>query len=177
MTSDSPYAPPESALTNVDESKIFRKGKYVIYNSDDGWPSRCFKCNSETDFKKEVKLTYVNPWIYLTLLITPLITIILGLIFQKKFRLQLPICELHAKKWKRFLIFQWSMLALTITGFFIGILTEMKFFLGISGSLLLLLIVLAVFGRQVYIVKYKKQKLWVKGTGAEYRDSLPEFTQ
>ena len=68
------------------------------------------------------------------------------------------------------------MLTLMVAGFVIAGLTEMKSILIISVSLLLIIIISAIFGRQVHAVKYKKQKLWVKGTGTEYRDSLPEFS-
>ena len=86
MVTDSPYKPPESVLVEKYHGEVYRKGKYVVHDPAADLPSRCFKCNAETSVTKKLKMTYVNHWFYLSILVTFLLTIILVLIFQKKFR-------------------------------------------------------------------------------------------
>ncbi len=175
MTTDSPYDPPKSSLVDMHHGEIYRKGRYVVHEPNVGWPSRCFKCNEDTSLRKEVKLTYINPWIYLSILITFLLTIILALIFRKRFTVNLPLCEQHIAKRKNFIIFQWAMVAIMTAGFLIGSLTEMKILLVVSLFVFLITIISAIFGRLALAAKYKNGNLWVTGAGKGYLNSLPDF--
>lgn len=176
MSSESPYAAPDSDLSNVEPSNLYSNKHHVICAADAEWPARCFKCNAETKNKKKTKLTYLNPWFYLTLLITPILTIILALIFQKKFTVELPVCDLHMKKRRNFLIIQWSLMILTIAGFLVGAATDSQLILVFSIVLLLVVVVSAIAGRMVHVAKYKENRLWVKGAGKEFLQSLSAFT-
>lgn len=175
MSSESPYAPPKSSLINTAATGIYGFKRYVIHKDGVEWPSRCFKCNTDTNTTKKVKLVYVNPWIYLSLLITPILTIILALIFQKKFTVQLPVCEVHLKKRKNFLFFQWATVFLTIVGFIIGAATNSDVAIMLSMVLILVIVISALAGRLVYAAKFKKDNLWVRGAGKEFLSSLPDF--
>jgi hypothetical protein len=175
MTTDSPYAPPESELVDAHTSRISRKGRYIVFDPKFELPSRCFKCNQATNFKKDVKLTYVNPWIYVSILVTILLTIILALIFRKKFKVELPLCERHEKKRKNFQIFQWTMVALMVAGFAIGISTNSDVILGASSLIILIIIISALFGRRPQAARYRNEKIWITGSGKEFRNSLPDF--
>ncbi len=175
MSNNSPYATPKSQLSVVDDSTIYRKKKYAILNPEAEWSSRCFKCNSETEIKKKVKLAYVNPWIYLSILITPILTIILALIFQKKFTLQLPMCNQHVKKRKNFVIFQWVTTILSIVGISVGIATDSPLILVSAIVLFLVVVISAIAGRILYAAKYKDNRIWVRGAGKEFLESLPNF--
>ena len=175
MSTESPYQPPKSVLVDAHQGELRRKGRYVVLKPELEWPSRCFKCNTETSLKKEVRLTYINPWIYLSILITVLLTIILALIFRKKFTENLPICEGHIKKRKNFLVFQWAMVAVMTAGIVIGSLTEMKGFFVVSGIVFLLIVISSIFARLAFAAKYKNGILWVTGSGKEFRNSLPDF--
>ena len=177
MSDDSPYTPPKSKLIEVGSTEVVTKGRYAIHMPDVEWPGRCFKCNADTNNKKKVNVAYVNPWIFLSILLSPLITVILVVIFQKKYSIDLPICEMHIKKRKRFSIIQWSMAALTLASFVVGAVTESKIILVISVVLLLAVVVLAIYGRLVYIARRKKENLWVVGTGKDFRASLPDFVR
>lgn len=176
MSSESPYAAPNSDLSNTEASKLYSNKHHVIFEADAEWPERCFKCNEDTKGTKKIKLTYVNPWIYLTILITPLVTIILALIFQKKFNINLPICDEHLKKRRNFLIIQWSLLALMIAGFVVGATTDSQLLLVLSLVLLLVVVISAIAGRMVHVAKYKQNRLWVRGTGKKFLQSLTIFT-
>jgi hypothetical protein len=175
MTTDSPYAPPKSSLVDAHRSGISRKGRYIVLDPKLEWPSRCFKCNQATNFKKDLKLTYINPWIYSSILITILLTVLLTLIFRKRFNVELPLCERHEKKRKNFLIFQWTMVALMIVGIVVGGFTNSDILLLLSGLIFLTILISAIFGRLAYAARYKNEKIWVTGAGKEFRSSLPDF--
>lgn len=174
---ESIYAAPQSELTNIESSAVYRHKRYAILNPDAAWPARCFKCNADSTSQKKVKVVYVNPWIYITLLITPLVTIVLALIFQKKFDISLPMCESHLKKRKNFMIFQWTALASMMGGIVIGALMESELIVGLSILLLLVVLFSAIAGRMIHVAKFKDSRLWISGTGKAFLQSLPSFKQ
>lgn len=174
---DSIYAAPKSELTNAEPAEIYRYKHYVILNSDAAWPARCFKCNADSAVRKKVNVAYVNPWIYLTLLITPIVTIVLALIFQKKFSIDLPICDSHLKKRKNFVIFQWTALLLMIAGFILGAALNSELLFILSLLLLLMVVIAAIAGRMIHLAKFKDDHLWVRGTGKAFLQSLPPFNR
>ena len=175
MSIESPYEPPKSSLVDVDNFSISRQGRYSVLKPDIEWPSRCFKCNQETSLRKEVKLTYLNPWIYISILFTILLTIILALIFRKKFTVNLPLCELHIKKRKKFLIFQWALVAVMSISILVGVLSTINVLVFLSIVTFSVLLISAIFGRLAYVAKYKNGNLWITGAGKEFLNNLPDF--
>jgi hypothetical protein len=175
MTTESPYDPPKSSLVDLHHSDVSRKGRYVVLDPEIEWPSRCFKCNEKTEIKKEVTLTYVNPWIYLSILFTILLTIILVMIFRKKFKTELPLCEQHIKKRKYFLLFQWAMVAIMAVGIVIGVLTSTDILLALSAFVFLVILISAIFGRLAFAAKLKNGKIFVSGAGKDFLNSLPDY--
>ncbi|WP_185235071.1 hypothetical protein [Teredinibacter franksiae] len=175
MTTDSAYTPPEAKLVDSTPGDIKRKGRYIVMAPEDTLPSRCFKCNDDTQNKKKVKLTYLNPWIYLTILVALLLTIILALIFQKKFKIELPLCDKHIKKRKMFIAFQWVLVALTTAGIFMGAATDNGALIGVSITLVLVIVISALFGRLAFAAKFKNGSLWISGAGKKFLNSLPQF--
>jgi hypothetical protein len=172
---ESPYETPKSSLVDVDNCNISRKGRYAVLKPDIEWPSRCFKCNQETSLRKEVKLTYLNPWIYISILFTILLTIILALIFRKRFTVNLPLCELHIKKRKKFLIFQWALVAVMSISIFIGVLSTIDVLVLLSIVTFLVILISAIFGRLAFAAKYTNGNLWITGAGKEFLNNLPDF--
>ncbi|MDH5327794.1 MAG: hypothetical protein OEZ68_15610 [Gammaproteobacteria bacterium] len=174
---DNIYASPKSSLidTRLDADAIKRKKKYVVMPKDVILPNRCFKCNEETSKRKKLRLSYVNPWIYLSLFINLLITLILVVIFQKKFTIDLPLCELHLRKRKQFLIVQWSALLGTLSLLGLGIVFDEPIALSVSMLIFLVVILMAIFSRLAYIAKHKDDLLWIKGAGKPFIESLKEY--
>lgn len=175
MTSTSPYEPPKSTLIDTQQGDISRNGRYVIIRPESEWPSRCFKCNEETDQNKKLTLTYINPWIYVSILINVLITIILALIFRKRFPVKLPLCELHQQKHKNLLIFQWVMLAVVISGVVAGLYTDESMYLFAAMVGFFPLIISSLFGRLAHASRYRDDFLWIRGAGKEFLNSLPDI--
>lgn len=174
---DNPYAAPKSSLINTNETPdgVLRKKKYVVTAKDVIWPSRCFKCNAATSNRKKMRLSYVNPWVYLSLLINILVTLVLVLIFQKKFVIELPLCDAHLRKRKQFLIFQWIFLAGTMTLIGAGVAFDKPLMLTISMLCFLIVILTAIFSRIAFIAKLKKDTLWIRGAGRPFLESLNEY--
>ncbi len=178
MSVESPYVPPKSPLIDTHNGKIHRKGRYVVLTPDTEWPSRCFKCNETTPQKLEVKLAYINPWIYLSILINLLLTIILAAIFQKRFTMNLPLCEKHRRKRKILLIVHWLLLAVIVAAIFLGFSTGLMFFAYIAIPLSIILILSALLqGRLAFAAKFKDDNLWISGAGKDFLDSLPVFSE
>ena len=175
MPIESPYEPPKSSLVDVDYCNMSRKGRYAVFKPDIVWPSRCFKCNKETKLRKKLKLSYVNPWIYLSILITILLTFILALIFRKKFTVDLPLCELHLKKRKNFKIFQWTLVAVMTISFVIAMLTNIDVLLFVPIAIFVIILISAISGRLAAAAKYKDGSIWVTGGGKEFLNSLPDL--
>ena len=175
MSADSAYQPPKSTLVDEHSSKMCRKGKYTIVNPEIEWPSRCFKCNAETDLRKKTKLAYLNPWFYLSILINILVTIILSMIFSKRFTIEMPLCEQHMSKRKNLVVLQWTLVAVMLLSIAAAAATSNELFIAPAIFTLLLVVVLAIFGRLAFAAKYKNGNLWIKGAGKKFLNSLPEF--
>ena len=172
---ESVYSPPKSEVLTSNEGDIFGNGKFVVYNSDIDWPARCYKCNQATDGKKNITLTHLNPWFYLSILISPLLLIILGLIFQKRFKLDLPICDEHLQKRQKHVKVNWGITAAMVLAFGLGIGLEVNALIIAAVVLMLVLVLSLVIGRLIYVARRKDQQLWVRGAGPEFIDSLPPY--
>lgn len=179
MQTESVYAPPKSKIGVVrQESDIYCDDKFVVCEPDSQWPSRCYKSNIETDNIKTVKLFYFNPWFYLTILITPILTIILWYIFRKKIVIDLPLSEKHANNWQTFKIVQWSLAGLFIASILMGAILDMPMFFGFSMLLLLFILIATLWGgNRIYAAKYNKEnnQFWLKGACQAFRDDLPHL--
>lgn len=174
---ENPYAAPKSRLVNTNETPdgVMRRKKYVITSAEVIWPNRCFKCNNQTSNRKKMRLNYVTPWVYLSLLLNILITFILILIFQKKFIIELPLCDNHLRKRKQFLTVQWLFLAGTLALFGVGVAYDKPLALTISMLCFLIVILTAIFSRIAFIAKFKNGALWIRGAGAPFLNSLNEY--
>jgi len=173
---ENPYKPPESSLKSERrDSQFSRHGRYVVMDPESKWPSRCIKCNKATESEKKIVLTYLNPWIYLSIFITPLLTLILYFIFRKRFETDLPLCKVHIKRRKYFLFFQWSMLTIFIVCLLSAI-SAGSDALGILAIICFLIVfVSSLFGRLAFAAKYKEELLWITGSSKGFRNSLPDM--
>ena len=176
MRANSPYDPPKSSLLDGSPGETCQRGRYVIHRPESEWPSRCFKCNKVTSSYKRLTLTYVNPWIYLSLLVTFLLTILLALLFRKRFTENLPLCEDHIKRRTFFLILQWCLLITFVGAMLFGAFSESDSLLVLSVIVFLALVISALFGRVAFAARFKDGNLWITGAGKKFRESLPEYS-
>lgn len=179
MSELSPYSAPKSTLLGGSDSskEIYRLKRYVIQDEEQAWPERCYRCNDKTDNTKELNVYHANPWIYLTILLSPLLTVIVYYIARKKFIVNLPICEKHSKHRKRFDISMRVTFIVLIVALVVGLILDKMEIVGVAVILLLLLVLVSIGGKIIAIVKRKDSKLWVSGTGKEFRNSLLEYPE
>lgn len=173
--SKNPYQPPKSRVVDTNNWPLFQRGKYVVLQPGATWPDRCIKCNAPASYKKNLTMAYVNPWIYLSILVSILITVILALIFQKKFKISLPLCELHRRRRLQWMVINWLLFALAIGLIILGIANHFEWLTGIGFLVLLVLMITLLATRLGYIAKYRDQRIWIRGTGNKFRESLPEL--
>lgn len=172
------YQAPKS---NVDRDvtgkadQIWRRASSVVVTANTLWPKRCIKCNEPTDRTIKRTLTYVNPWVYLSFLVSFLITIVLVLIFQKKFKMEIPVCEKHIAYRKRVILTNWILFLIMLAGIWITLANISQ--LGVVVSVLVLL-VMTIFGfsnRLAIVSKYKEPYIYVRGAKSHFLKSLNEF--
>jgi len=177
VPSVSPYQTPKSNLHDPVQAGLFRQSRRVVLKPGTIWPSRCFKCNEATDQKKVFKLYYVSPWIYLTVLINIVITIILGLIFRKRFEVNLPLCQRHLRLRQQFSVIQWSALGVSILTFLAWLqYPEILLLVFLSLGAIILMLIAAVCGSIGRVTKFSDGDIWIAGAGKNFLDSLPEYT-
>jgi hypothetical protein len=183
MAGRNPYAPSKASLavratpSAVDsEVRVWREGKTVVSMHDASLPQRCVKCNAPAHQPTKVRAVYwVNPLLYLVLLVSPLILIIVYYVVRKKADVDPGLCEAHKKRrvygiagaWLSFL----GGLAL-IGG---GIASDSPGAALFGVLLLVVAIVLGMtFGRLIYVKKITKDEVRLGGFTAAYLDELPD---
>lgn len=172
-------APTASVETTTTDNagNIWRKSSSVVVTSETIWPKRCVKCNVPTDKSIKRTLVYVNPWIYLSVLVSILITLILVLIFQKKFKMAIPICEKHIAYRKRVIMVNWLLFLVVILGVWITAADISQLGLVVSTVTLLGMVIFGLLNRLAYISKYKEPYIYVRGAKSDFLDSLDGFEQ
>jgi len=123
--STNPYSAPQSKLVDPTSNELINyDGKYVIVPSSVDFPDVCVKCGESGHKKQKRTMRWMNPWWYLTILISLLITIIVSLFVTKKLKITYYLCEEHLKKRTRNRIIIWSSLVFIIALLFTGIYME-----------------------------------------------------
>lgn len=188
MNTDNLYAAPKAdispkAASSHEDERVYQHGKWVITHEEELWPNRCYQCNAPTGNTKSVKLIYFNPWFYLTILISWLITVVLYFIFRKQATIELPICEFHEARWKKHQTIRnvlGILLVLTV-GIIMFVLIQrigdemlVWFLSALAAVFLLALIIMSFKSQKPRLTKYVEGTLWIRGTGQAFRDSLQE---
>jgi zinc-ribbon domain len=91
-------------------STAYRQGNKLIVPKGAPLPGYCVKCAQPVTgefFKK--KFHWHNPWLYLIVLISPIIFIIVAAILMKHVELLVPMCDEHRQSRKKFLIATWGL--------------------------------------------------------------------
>jgi len=177
---ENPYQTPKSAVDvklSNNASNIWRKKSAVVVTRETIWPKRCIKCNEPTENSLNRTLAYVNPWIYLSILISVLITVILALIFQKKFKMELPLCDRHAAYRKRVILINWLLFLGMIGCFWLTFANIYEFGALIGLAILLVMVIFGFSNRLAYIGRFKDPYIHVRGAKKAFLDSLDEFEQ
>ena len=172
------YRAPESSVdvTTADNAgKIWRNASSVVVTRETIWPKRCIKCNASTDKSVRRVLVYINPWIYLSILVNILLMLILGLIFQKKFKMDIPVCEKHIANRKQVILINWLLFLVMILGIWLTAADVYNYGILLSGVVLLAMMIYGLSNRLAYVAKYKDPYIHVKGAKSEFLKSLDSF--
>jgi hypothetical protein len=185
-----PYAAPEvgvsrSPLANVaDEGRgVWRDGNILVMAKVARLPSRCVKCNEPTTNRLKRSLAWHPGWVYLLILVSPLIFIIVALIIRKTAKIEIPLCDEHRANRSRNILIAWltalSGIALCFTPAFLnaqalsnGPLPGILIFLGVI-LLFFGLIFGAIISQFVVPQKIDDTHVWLKKVSPLYLAELP----
>ncbi|MDH4188913.1 MAG: hypothetical protein OEW21_01735 [Betaproteobacteria bacterium] len=197
-----PYAPPAAEVEHRGRiGDVFRKAKLVAMHTEGQLPPRCIVCNAAApDYRIAHTLHWSPPawrWgmaaLVATLLglafagiqvaalafwPTMLIAMIANLIVRRKFTLDVAMCDRHRR---RHVALTWTA-ALSIPAVAIAIVFLLRtdrsaMMLGLLPAMLALGYVRSRSGAlAVRAAGLEGDRLWLKGTGKAFRDSLPEAT-
>jgi len=174
-----PYQTPESSDSVVSLNspyalldEVYKYQKVAIFSEDTPWPKRCIKCNRETDQTHSLNLTWVNPWAYLSILLSIFVLIIVVLIAQKKFKFDVPLCEEHQQKRKNSVLIRWMIFLAFSASLISGLLLQIELLIFLSIPLFLGFVVYAIMSTFAAIQKFKNGKIWLRGADKSFLESL-----
>jgi hypothetical protein len=88
--SPNPYAAPSDlagALAHDGERKFYREGKFLVVRDGAELPNRCIHTNQDvppSGWRKRKQITWTPQWVFITILLSPLVLLLLALVLQKK---------------------------------------------------------------------------------------------
>jgi hypothetical protein len=197
-----PYAPPSAQVEHRGAiGAVFRKGKLIAMHAEGQLPPRCVTCNAAAPGQRIARTLYWSSpfwrWSMLALIVVllglgsagvviaaialwPVIVIagVVNLIVRKKFPLDFAICARHRRIHAALTWAAALGIAAVIGGAFVLPSADQ------GGALIALLLVMFALGiarsytgaLAVRIARLEQDRLWLKGTGKAFRDSLPEAT-
>lgn len=184
MVSHNPYAPSKASLgagagntTISSDATVWRDGNFVVALQDTPLPPRCVKCNAPADPPTRMRTLYwVNPFLYLLFLISPLILVIVYYVVRKRAEVDPGLCEQHKKRRVQGIAAAWTACVVGLVLLFVGISNDVGA-LAVTGLLLLIasIVMGMIFGRLVYAKKITKDEVRLGGAGRPYLDALPEY--
>lgn len=176
-----PYQTPESASLGIDLNnpmtsltEVYRQKKLVVFSENSIWPKRCIKCNATTETTQKVKLSWVNPWYYLTIVFSFIVLLIVVLIAQKRFTIELPLCDIHSKKRKKSIIIRWALFSIFLINLFTAIALKIDPLIFLSLPLFFVLLFYMAITNFINIRKVKNGTIWLKGADQSFLNSLEE---
>jgi hypothetical protein len=196
-----PYAPPTADLeSRPDEVNAWRQGRLLVYREAVPLPGRCYQCNQTTTQRLSRKLYWVPVWPWLLFFFGPMLSalgrysqifpilgalawptaLLLLLVLRKRTELDYAICGRHRT------LSQW------LRGIAVGFLAAnigCSYLLasGTASGEGLLVIALALLGIAILLAvadnirfgvaprRIREGKVWLRGCGRPFLDSLPEY--
>jgi hypothetical protein len=182
-----PYAPPAIPAQLMPPQQpglegLWRKGDTLVMHKMAQLPPICVKSNQYAKQWLKRNLQWHNPWVALTLLISPLIYIIVALIVTKRATIHIGLTEEWFARRRTRMLIGWGIGLLALALFTSGIWVAGQpngDGLGMIAILLsiILLIVAVAYGqyacRLVYPQRIDDSYVWLKGVNREFLDRLP----
>lgn len=179
MAEHNPYAPSRATLegTTRDEAAggAWRELGVLVLTPGAPLPPRCVKCNAAADEPTKPRRVYWhNPAVYILLIISVPVYVIVALIIRKKAVVPAGLCANHKRR--RVLAITLGWLG-TLLGFGTMIAGSSSGGALVGGLVLMLasMILGLIFARVVYAKKIDEAYVRLKGCGANFLDTLPEF--
>lgn len=178
--SHNPYAPPQArvvarATISDDAGAIRREGNVVVLAPNAELPPRCVRCNADAaEPIKQRTLYWHTPWLYVLVIISPLIYLIAALIARKSVKLHPGLCAEHGVLRRNFVLGSWIAALAGIALIVIGI-GQSSGAASLAGIALLLagIIVGMIKGRIVYAAHIDERRIEIKGCSEPFLASLP----
>jgi hypothetical protein len=184
MDDRNPYAPSQATLNqrgaptdHVDSGvTAWRYGTILVVLPDSTLPGRCVKCNEPADPPtKARKIYWHHPGLYALILINILLYAIVGAFVRKRAIVAPGLCGAHKKRRNLGVALTWCGIVLGIGLICVGLDDSRGSVWFALGAVLILggAVVGRVMGRIVYAHKIEASRVWLKGCGADFLDSLP----
>jgi len=184
MPDENPYAPSVTTLASspppLRPGGYHREGDLLLIRDGTVLPARCIKTNqpiTARDWTRAAKIHWTPPWVWVLLLLSPLVALIVAAILQKKatltYSLSRPVRSGYLKK-----------SAFSLALFFFGVLLliysigsdnptlQMP---GIVTAILMLvvgLVLLVVLGKAIAVKRHQDGWFAIKGCSPEFLASL-----
>ena len=159
-------------------ASAWRRGDAVVLSIGGAFPARCVKCNGAAQGNLVKRSLYWHaPWLYV-LLVSPIIYIIVSLIMRKVAKVEVPLCDEDRARWRKWIGISWLTGLAGLVILILGIANEL-WVLALVGVVALLtgLVLGPVKATLVTAKKIDRDYVWVRGTGRDYRENLPEFVE
>ena len=189
MSSENPYASPRSdappvmmqaGVVRPTSPGPWRRRGRVVAARGMAFPDRCVKCNRPTGGQTlRRKLAWHPSWVFLFVFFGILIYFIVAVVLRKTMTVFPGICPAHRKRHR-------ILLAVGLLCIFLSITVPILLgnFTGADWGLLVLSGVMATLFASVFTIlatrfvspaKIDDEYAWIKTTGLEFRQSLPEW--
>jgi len=166
--------------------QVFRDGQRLVMTKGAELPYRCIKTNEAADNLLKRKLYWHPPWVYIILLVSPLIYIILALVLRQSADVKIPLCQRIRRRRLYAILSAWFCGLGMFAMIFVGIILTEPRYLGDAGLIvafggffagLIGLIVSLMFANIVSPTKIDKTHVWLKGVHPDYLDGLPDWEE
>lgn len=146
----------------------------VLCHKTAAWPDRCIKCNAPAEgFRLKRKLYWHAPWIYLTILVGPLIYVIIALVTRKGATIHMGLCPTHRKRRRNGILLGWLGTLAMVGTCNVGTMQSSGAIIGLSIlGLLVSLVASTILTQTVKVKKIDDRYAWVK-CGNAFVSSLP----
>lgn len=176
-TEPNPYAPPHASLDPGGPEGCWRAGKEVVLRAGAALPPRCVKCNAPVTAPIKARTYYWHhPALYILALVNLLIYAVVALIVRRRATLAPGLCSAHTRRRRLGLLVGWGGL-LAFLGLLVAGVAVDGCGLMLAGGLVLLGALVAAILLARIVIPSRIDAEWVrlKGCGAAFLDSLPDF--
>lgn len=175
-----PYQVPNARLEPTWDGKValggstptvWREGDHLVARVDATLPAHCIKCGAQSiTFHKRRQFYWHTPWLFVLVLLSPLIYCLAALFARKSSRHQVGLCEPHARRRRAFVWIAWACVPVMIAGAAIG----EGWSVGVGLLTGLVLLIVGMFGmRTLTPVRIDATRARFRGVSKAYLDRLP----